>query len=212
MSLPEWGKTALILAAGQQFRWPGLSAKQLADVAGEPAIFRLIRQARARGWNPVVITRRNYLPELPCPVVIIEPTPSLCHTLLAIPPDIMKTVGLILVGDAVMSKATADESMRRTRGVQFIRNGHETLALRVEDIEYLMQGVSLAVKRNPSQDLRLRDVMSVLSGFRDPGYRESYCLDTEVTDWSIDIDDEVRYKHILRIIECGLMDDLPNGI
>lgn len=211
MLLPEWGNTALILAAGHQTRWPGSSAKHLADVAGEPAIWRLIRQAHSRKWNPVVVTRKGYLSDLPCPSVVIESTSSLCHTLLSTPPEVMKSVGLILVGDAVLSKAAADECMRRTRGLRFLRNGHEILALRVEDIEFLMLGVEVAVKRNPAQDLRLRDLMSILGGFRDPGYRESYSLDTEISDWSIDLDNESRYKSILKVIESGLMDDLCHG-
>lgn len=206
----EWGRTALILAAGQQTRWPGVTAKHLADIAGEPAIVRLIRQARDRRWEPVVVTRHGYLPDnLGCRIVRIEATPSLCHTIMAVPPEILRSVGLILLGDTVLSKATADECMRRARGTTFVRVGYENLSLRIEDPELLVWAATKAIERLPRQDLRLRDLMSVLGGFREPGYRETYALDVEITDWSIDIDDESRYQSILSVIGRGLVDDLP---
>jgi hypothetical protein len=54
-------RTVLILAAGQSKRWrdgtwPERGPKQLLDIGGETLIARVVRQVRARGFEPTVIT------------------------------------------------------------------------------------------------------------------------------------------------------------
>lgn len=201
---------ALILAAGRQTRWHDDSAKHMADVAGEPSIVRLVRQTVGRGWLPTIVTRHGtHMASLPRSICI-EPTKSLCHTILSVPKEVMMSTGLLLVGDAVLSKAAADQCMtRKTRGTRFVQNGPEIFSLRFDDPELVLFAAERAVLRAPHRDLRLRDLMAVLGGFGDPGYRETSTFSHEVDDWSTDLDDRERHDQILDAVTSGLVDDLP---
>ena len=49
----------LMLAAGDATRWAGTIPKQFVDVEGETLIARTQRQARERGYNPIVVSHRR---------------------------------------------------------------------------------------------------------------------------------------------------------
>jgi hypothetical protein len=90
------------------------------------------------------------MPDLGCRIIEIQRTKSLCHTIMSVPVETRNDLGLILVGDAVMSKATADVCMKRSRGTAFVRSGPEILALRFEDSELVMFAVERSIE---SRDL-----------------------------------------------------------
>lgn len=109
---------ALVLAAGRQLRWGGTRAaapKQLLEVAGEPLIVRMQRQAASRGFAPVVATSDPALEAVAARHVRPERSRWTCETLLSCLPACGDEGVVVLLGDVAFSAAAMDAACSAAR-------------------------------------------------------------------------------------------------
>lgn len=120
-------RTVLILAAGKGQRfaggkwWPEKpDHKQLLDVAGETVIGRIIRQCKARGYHPTVVTQHQAIIEIVTDCDIYCPRDSrwVMATLYSTREEWADIV-TVLWGDVVYSGAVMDAMLAETRSPMF---------------------------------------------------------------------------------------------
>lgn len=209
--------TALILAAGKGTRWHGLPVKQLLDIInGEPLIMRIVRQVKARGRTPIVVTHHKSIADAVYPHAnIYAPAKhdKTCETLLSCK-SLWGEHTPVLLGDTIYSKNIMDMILTRRRPITFFGDRWEIYALSFmreawEEIEY---GIQKAILHRAG---RLRYLYRALVGRKLDDQESEEELRAQPifhymswADWTTDIDKQDQYNlFIQNVIKKGRLDD-----
>lgn len=147
-------KHVFILAAGSRERWEYPYPKQLAAVGPETCLARQIRQIRARGGEPFIVTHdlmiHNAASHLGVSVLYPNMHRFTCETLLSTA-SLWKSPMLVIVGDGVFTKRAMDSMMNNDDPLHFFGNPAELMGMAFDRSQF--EAVETALRKV----LELRD-------------------------------------------------------
>jgi hypothetical protein len=221
----------LILAAGEQKRWPMTEPpyhKQLLDVGGETIVARIVRQCRSRNTEPLIISHRDW----PMNVQVVEPCGATRWTVetLFSTYDLWKKRTVVLLGDVVYSRATMDRIFApQSEELKVYGNEHEIFALSIVGTEIYHpitgQGGVFFVEITDSLGEAISHAESGVArgGGKLRKFYQAYC-DLNMTgnaresrvlrwidDYTQDVDNAGDYAVLQDKVARGVIDDLPEG-
>lgn len=213
--------TTLILAAGNQTRWEKdhpVRFKQLLPICGEPVLHRIVRQVRARGDEPIIVTHRDEL--LQDGFRYYEPNAHrwTVETLWNTCP-LWKGRTRVLLGDTAYSRTQMDKIFAYASRYIVFGNEYEIYAISFDAYdEDTLNHVAGAIAKAFHHAANggpgtLRMFYEALSGVGiGSGKIESVVMDRVcyIQDYTKDFDTPNDYKEFLNKWERkGLVDDLP---
>jgi len=178
-----------ILAAGKAQRWEQAVPKQFVKVGGERIINRA---ARLFPGSVVVTCRKDIAAGVDCGVQMIEPTSSICETVLEC--DWREDRVAFLCGDVFWTASAAHKVREESSGLMFFGNKQEIFGFTVERRYYTLMQYYLEVAAEEKGKLwnAYRHLISV-SEHRIDGYF------TRITDITTDFD---NYEQYLKFLKC----------
>jgi choline kinase len=216
--------SVLIYAAGEGMRWQGALPKQLIDVRGEPIIGRIIRQVRARGYVPIVVTHNHNIEYCAQSFGAICHMPKdrrwLAETMLSTVHYWYQVRGIshLLLGDVVYSGSLMNTILDKTPDKNPIIYGMNielfALSLSEQSAQRVTAALETAIQHAEKHPLlhnagKLWNVYRALEGIplmehtiKEPGIFQ------RVTDWSTDIDSPALYERFMKNA-YQRVDDLP---
>lgn len=139
-------KYVFILAAGSQERWEYPYPKQLATIGSETCLARQIRQIKARGGIPYVVTHDIMLHNAASYLGAIVLYPNMhrftCETLLSTS-SMWQAPMLVIVGDGVYTKGAMDTMMDCEEPLRFFGNPAELMGMAFDRSQFEVVEVAL---------------------------------------------------------------------
>lgn len=211
----------LICAAGEGTRWHGGQPKQLAWLGDETILQRQIRQVKARGVEPLIVTRDEQIELATWDNDALTHSPASYRWLAETILDThyrWQDHTIALLGDVIYSRALMDALFTFPQSIAIYGNNAECLALTFTeagqaDLIKALQMVIQATERGHGYGklwnlCRLLDNLPIEQHFiREDG------VFVRVHDWSTDVDTPEAYLQLQRnVLELEIIDDrLPVG-
>jgi hypothetical protein len=191
-------RTLILPAGGQETRWAGPFPKQLADVNGETAIGRLVRQLSPHfdrvhilAWHPMILKRypKAFMPE----------GHATLHESLLNTHDLWTERTVFVYADVILSERAAKSVWQFDGPAQFFGEYSECMAASFGTPDALAQ-----VRR--ALELAMTDECKYWAFYRNyhglprglPRYHDGGRLEyTHFNDWSSDIDTEDQYRRTM---------------
>ena len=214
--------TVLILAAGDQRRWSEDAPKQLVNVGGELLIRRTVRQVKARGGDPVVVTHHPLIMAAAIDVARIylpQYRRWLLETLYQTRP-LWDGQMVALLGDVCFSGAAMDMILKETRpGIRLYGTAEEIFALRftpADDVSLYVPYADAGAQTAEVDVGRMWNLYRSLSGLplrkRVVPLRDGDPVFAYVDDWTRDFDLPNQYEVFkVMVLDAELLDDLPEA-
>ena len=215
-----------LLAAGNNERWGFDRPKQLADVAGETVIARVVRQVRERGHSPVVVTHNALIGgAVDCEVMKPKRRRWTLETFLSTRDRWEEPMTAVLLGDVIFSKAVMDKMLSLLHGIRvFGATGTtEWRRMKNEFFGVVFDKASYGRVRKVLGDCIWRaettgyaKLITMYQRLCGSGYdgRESFnvperSMFQDVMDYTADMDTAQRYKAFVEhVVDGGMLDDL----
>lgn len=211
----------LILAAGEQTRWGDPdNPKQLVDIAGEPLLARIVRQCRAAGCEPVIVSHDERLwlsDEHFVPAMRRCTCETLLHTR-----SLWKGRTIVLLGDVIYSPGAFEKIVASRELLQVF--GRQELRYRIVGRYYEIFALSFdaTVHERMAQMLldcvlgpveaplygKLRDFYERWCGLPSGRFQHENGVFYPIEDWTEDIDapeDYVQFQQM--IVKRGWIHD-----
>jgi hypothetical protein len=134
---PGDGLAVLILCAGFLHEWEGGSPRQLREIGGETVLDRQIRQIRANGHEPIIVTWREDIIAATPDVVHYDPLyfRTIAETWLYTR-ELWRAQTVILLGDVISGDLTMREMLAYRGEMKMIGNSAEIYAFTFSSKEH----------------------------------------------------------------------------
>jgi hypothetical protein len=207
----EWAP-CFILCAGDAIRIKG-ACKQLLDVGnGETILARIVRQVKARGGTPVIVTHNLTIVDAFPEEMRLIPAKRrwTCETLGSLLGlSVVQYCNVVLLGDVIYSKDAMDRIFRVNEPAVFFGNEWEIYALffRRDGLPNLVKAVEKATAWGGEGKGKLRRVWQALYGLpQGDAFEEDLIEYVGSGDYTTDIDTKREY-YVWLIKSKGRLDD-----
>lgn len=129
INIPADGLVVLVLCAGLLNDWEGDEPRQLRTIGSETVLSRIIRQVQEKGHEPIIVTGREDIKAATSDLAHYKPSYSrtIAETWLYTR-EIWREQTVILLGDAIYGKATAQKTLEYRGTMKMVGNAAEIFA------------------------------------------------------------------------------------